>query len=677
MLAAKVPGYLASVPVVNGQALHKGDVVARLDDGDYRLAAQAAHDKLATQEAAIARIGRQVEAAQAQMLQASAQIDAAKADAVRASADYARQQQLEKVDFVARARIEQARADRDRTEAAVKGAEASLVAMRANVEVLRAQGREAEGVAAELRTAEARAARDWEFTTIRAPFDGVVGNKAVEAGAYVQPGSRIAALVPLESVRVDANFKETQVGRMHPGQRVHIAVDAYPDRDIVGEVESLSPASGSVFSLLPPDNATGNFTKIVPAPARARARPHRGRPRGHPAPRPVGDRAGRHPRGIGRVRPHRRPARVSAMAASAVPAATPAEPPLDRRRMVAFVCMVFGMFMAILDIQIVSASLAEIQAGLSASGDEIPWVQTSYLIAEVISIPLSGFLSRVLSTRWMFVISAGGFTLMSLACATSTSINEMIVWRAAQGFIGGGMIPTVFASAFTIFPPSKRSIVSPMIGLVATLAPTIGPTVGGYLTDLFDWHWLFLVNVVPGILVTVSTYLLIDFDEPNLGLFKRFDWFGLVFMALMLGCLEYVLEEGPNHDWLQPTRRYFACVIVCVVGGLGLLLARASRRPSPSWTYVPSPTAISRRAAFSASSSASASTASPISTQSISDACAATPPCRSARRCSSPVCACSPPRPSRAGFRARSIRVILMGIGFTRLRRRHLDRHRA
>ncbi|MCJ2047897.1 HlyD family secretion protein [Methylobacterium sp. J-078] len=263
VLAAKVPGYLAAVPVVNGQMMRRGDVIARIDDGDYRLAAQAAHDKLVTQQAAIARIGRQVEAAQAQMLQASAQIDASKADAVRAAADYARQQQLEKVDFVAKARIEQARADRDRTDAAVKGAEASLVAMRANVEVLRAQGKEAEGLAAELRTAEARAARDVEFTTIRAPFDGVVGNKAVEAGAYVSPGSRIAALVPLESVRIDANFKETQVERMHPGQRVHIAVDAYPNRDIVGEVESLSPASGSVFSLLPPDNATGNFTKIV------------------------------------------------------------------------------------------------------------------------------------------------------------------------------------------------------------------------------------------------------------------------------------------------------------------------------------------------------------------------------------------------------------------------------
>ncbi|KQO60765.1 MULTISPECIES: HlyD family secretion protein [unclassified Methylobacterium] len=263
ILAAKVPGYLAAVPVMNGQAVKQGDVIARLDDGDYRLAAQAAHDKLLTQQATIARIGRQVEATQAQLLQSAAQIDAAKADSIRAAADYARQQQLEKVDFVAKSRIEQALADRNRTEATVKGAEANLAMMKANVEVLRAQGREAEGLAAELKTAEDRAARDLAFTVIHAPFDGVVGNKAVEAGAYVAPGSRIAALVPLESVRIDANFKETQVERMHAGQQVHIAVDAYPGRDIVGEVESLSPASGSVFSLLPPDNATGNFTKIV------------------------------------------------------------------------------------------------------------------------------------------------------------------------------------------------------------------------------------------------------------------------------------------------------------------------------------------------------------------------------------------------------------------------------
>lgn len=229
----------------------------------------------------------------------------------------------------------------------------------------------------------------------------------------------------------------------------------------------------------------------------------------------------------------------------------PALPPIDKRRLVTFIFMVFGMFMAILDIQIVSASLSEIQAGLSASADEISWVQTSYLIAEVIMIPLSGLLSRVLSTRWMFALSAGGFTLMSLMCALSSSIGEMIVWRALQGFIGGGMIPTVFAAAYTIFPRERQSLISPVIGLVATLAPTIGPTIGGYLTDLFSWHWLFLVNIVPGIVVTAAAWLLIDFDRPQLSLFKTFDWWGLLFMAGLLGCLEYVLEEGPSEDWFD------------------------------------------------------------------------------------------------------------------------------
>jgi DHA2 family multidrug resistance protein len=223
----------------------------------------------------------------------------------------------------------------------------------------------------------------------------------------------------------------------------------------------------------------------------------------------------------------------------------------NARKIIAFVAMVFGMFMSILDIQVVSASLSEIQAGLSASADEIPWVQTSYLIAEVIMIPLSGFLSRAFSTRYMFAISAAGFTLMSFMCATSSSIGEMVVWRALQGFIGGGMIPTVFATAYMIFPREKQPVVAPVIGLVATLAPTIGPTIGGYLTDMFSWHWLFLVNIVPGIIVTLLTWFLVDFDEPDLALLENFDWTGLFSMAVFLGALEYVLEEGPTKNWFD------------------------------------------------------------------------------------------------------------------------------
>ncbi|MCE4223254.1 HlyD family secretion protein [Methylobacterium sp. C25] len=262
VLAAKVSGYLDAAPIVNGQSVKKGDVIARLDDGDYRLALQAAKDKLATQESTIARIGRQAEAAQAQVAQSVAQVEASKADAVRAAADYLRSTQMQ-ADYVAKSKLDQTKADRDRTEAAVKGAQAAVIAAKANVDVLTAQKREAESLAGELRTAVDRAQRDLDFTVIRAPFDGVVGNKAVEAGAYVQPGSRVAALVPLQSVRVDANFKETQLAHMKPGQPVTISVDAFPDRKITGEVESFSPASGTLFSLLPTDNATGNFTKIV------------------------------------------------------------------------------------------------------------------------------------------------------------------------------------------------------------------------------------------------------------------------------------------------------------------------------------------------------------------------------------------------------------------------------
>ncbi len=224
---------------------------------------------------------------------------------------------------------------------------------------------------------------------------------------------------------------------------------------------------------------------------------------------------------------------------------------LTPRRLMAFVVMCFGMFMAILDIQIVSASLSEIQAGLSASADEIPWVQTAYLIAEVIAIPLSGFLSRALGTRVLFTVAAAGFTFASMMCGFTSSIDSMIVWRALQGFIGGGMIPTVFATAYLIFPAERQKFVAPVIGLIATLAPTIGPTVGGYVTDALSWHWLFFLNIVPGTLVAVATWLLVDFDKPELSLLERFDWWGLLSMAGFLGALEYVLEEGPRYDWFN------------------------------------------------------------------------------------------------------------------------------
>ena len=259
--------------------------------------------------------------------------------------------------------------------------------------------------------------------------------------------------------------------------------------------------------------------------------------------------------------------------------AKPQEEAMPVSRIVGFFFMVVGMFMAILDIQVVASSLSDIQAGLSAGSDEIDWVQTAYLLAEVIMIPLSGMLARILSTRVLFTIAAAGFTGASALCATATNIDQMIVYRALQGFIGGGMIPSVFAAAFTIFPPSKRASVSPIFGLTATLAPTIGPTVGGYLTSAMSWHWLFLINVIPGFIVAVGAWMLIDFDKPEKGLFAKFDWYGLLGLAAFLGSLEYVLEEGPSHDWLSD-QTVFLFAIVMVAGAV-LFFVRAFRAEQP------------------------------------------------------------------------------------------------
>ncbi|ODP32449.1 DHA2 family efflux MFS transporter permease subunit [Pandoraea sp. ISTKB] len=218
-------------------------------------------------------------------------------------------------------------------------------------------------------------------------------------------------------------------------------------------------------------------------------------------------------------------------------------------KVIAFATMVVGMFIALLDIQIVSASLRDIGGGLSAGADETAWVQTSYLIAEIIVIPLSGWLSRVMSTRWIFAASAAGFTLASLLCGAAWNIQSMIAFRALQGFLGGSMIPLVFTTAFAFFSGPQRVVAAAVIGGLSSLAPTLGPTIGGWITDNYSWHWLFFINIVPGIFVTVTVPLMVRIDRPDFSLLRGADYLGMALMAVSLGCLEYTLEEGPRWDW--------------------------------------------------------------------------------------------------------------------------------
>ncbi|HEY0651355.1 DHA2 family efflux MFS transporter permease subunit [Phenylobacterium sp.] len=240
-------------------------------------------------------------------------------------------------------------------------------------------------------------------------------------------------------------------------------------------------------------------------------------------------------------------------AASAVAGAPPAGPAAltERRKLLIFAIMAFGQFMALLDIQIVAASLNSIQAGLNAGPDEIAWVQTAYLMAEIVMIPLAAFLSQALSTRWLFTLSAGLFTVSSLLCGLAWDINSMIAFRALQGFTGGAMVPLVFATGFAMFEGPKRAAVPAILGMVSTLAPTLGPTVGGLITEYVDWRWLFFMNIVPGVAVTLLFPLLGKVDSASPQMLRRIDWLHVASLAVFLGGLQYVLEEGPRHEWFN------------------------------------------------------------------------------------------------------------------------------
>jgi membrane fusion protein (multidrug efflux system) len=263
ILGARVAGHIAAILPGDNVLVRAGDVIFRIDDGDYRIAVDAARSKIATQQATVDRIGRQITAMESAAEQSRAQLASAEANQKRAELDFDRQQALSTKGFASRATFEQSQAGRDQGAAAVQSAQAAYSAARDGVEVTKAQQDEARAQLAELQTSLAKAERDLDFTSVRAPVDGTFSNRLVNKGDFIQAGQRLGNVVPLNDVFIDANFKETQLRRIRPGQPVTITVDAYGHRKFAGVVDSISPAAGSVFTLLPPDNATGNFTKIV------------------------------------------------------------------------------------------------------------------------------------------------------------------------------------------------------------------------------------------------------------------------------------------------------------------------------------------------------------------------------------------------------------------------------
>jgi DHA2 family multidrug resistance protein len=243
-----------------------------------------------------------------------------------------------------------------------------------------------------------------------------------------------------------------------------------------------------------------------------------------------------------------------------------------------FAAMCLGMFMAILDIQVVATSLPNIQAALSIAPERMSWIQTAYLIAEVIAIPLTGWLTRVLGMRGLFVVSISIFTAASAGCAASYDFPSLVAWRVVQGFAGGTLIPAVFSAVFLLFPGRGQASATTIAGVLAVLAPTLGPVVGGWITETYSWHWLFLINVVPGIvsaLVGARTLPAQRLDRAEL---RSLDSLSLLLMAVALAALEILLKEAPSRGWASPLA--LGLLLLCGASGLTFVW-RTLRRLHP------------------------------------------------------------------------------------------------
>ncbi|MGN6515277.1 MAG: DHA2 family efflux MFS transporter permease subunit [Rhizomicrobium sp.] len=239
------------------------------------------------------------------------------------------------------------------------------------------------------------------------------------------------------------------------------------------------------------------------------------------------------------------------------------------RTWIGYVAMCVGMFMAILDIQVVASSLTNIQNALKIPANEISWIQTAYLMAEVIAIPLTGMLTRALSMRWLFTAATGGFVLASIACALCTSADPLIALRVVQGLTGGMLIPAVFTSVFTILPRENEILATAIAGAVAMIAPTIGPFVGGWLTETYSWHWIFLINVIPGAIVCAMVATFLPHAKADIAFLKRIDYATVVLAAIFLGTLELLMKEAPPHHW-SGTYVYTLAGICAVSGALAV-----------------------------------------------------------------------------------------------------------
>ena len=243
-----------------------------------------------------------------------------------------------------------------------------------------------------------------------------------------------------------------------------------------------------------------------------------------------------------------------------------------------FLAMCLGLFMAVLDVQVVASALTAIGASLDVAPERLGWIQTGYLMAEVIAIPLTGVLTRAFTLRWLFTVATAGFTLASLGCALATGLPVLIALRIVQGFFGGMLIPAVFTSVFVMMPPARQTLATTLAGVFAVIAPTVGPLIGGYFTEHHSWRWIFLINLPAGVLVSLVVAMCVRVGEPALGVLRRIDYGGVALASLALAALQLLLNEAPEHGWKG---LYVASIAAVTVfsGAWAVLRALGHRNP--------------------------------------------------------------------------------------------------
>ena len=560
LVSTDVSGLVASVDVHEGQAVRAGQLLFRVDPRQFQIA---------------------LDNAQANLAETALTIESMKQDYKRMLSDVATQQakvELDQVTFdrdaalvgnndISRANYDRARftlaADTSALESLRQQAQVQLAKLAGNPDIPVAEHPQYRQAKAQVDEAQ----RQLDHTQVRAPFDGVVTEvDALQSGTYLVSqtaaltNTGALALVSTDRLWVEANLKETDLTYVKPGNDVNVWVDTYPGRSWSGTVESIGPASGSEFSILPAQNTSGNWVKVVQRiPVRVRVEPQVRRPavaRRHERDRRYRYRSS--PLVVGSILNSRKLIAMSSTSSdelSGVP-----------HRALITVCAMGATLMQALDTTIANVALPYIQGSLAATSDEITWVLTSYIVAAAIMTAPVGWLSARIGRKYLFLISLAGFTIASMLCGIADSLAQMVLFRLLQGAFGAALVPLSQATMLDLYPIEQRGSAMALWGVGVMVGPILGPTLGGYLTDIYDWRWVFYINVPFGLLAIAGLWLFMKRTSGNPGL--RFDGVGFAVLGLGLGALQLMLDRGEQKDWFGSTE----IVAYAVLSGLGFYL---------------------------------------------------------------------------------------------------------